>query len=152
MKSRVQGITIVEVMVGLMILSMVLVFVVYTLNLFFTSSRFVLEDTKATYLAEEGLEFARFMRDNSWTSLSSLTTGTTYYFSVSGSSISATTTPEIISGAFTRSLTVSDLRRSASGDVVSSGGSVDTNGRVVTVTVTWDGESRQLQSILSDAY
>ena len=150
MQIKQSGITIIESLVGLSILSFIIVFIFYTMNLYFTASAMLLRDTKATYLAEEGQEFARFMRDSNWTTFSGLSTTTTYYFAVTSSSISATTTPQVIDSLYTRSFTLQFTKRNGSNDLVESGGSNDSSGRVATVNVVWGAESVQLKSVLEN--
>ena len=148
MGSQKRGITIVESLIGLSILAFIIVFILLSVTLFQSSANLALSNTKATYLAEEGEEFARFIRDNNWATMSGLTSGTTYYFAPTASSIGVTTTPEVIGGTYTRSFTVQDTQRNGSGDFVESGGTANTGGKVVTVSVTWGAESVQFKSIL----
>ena len=129
MGTKKQGITIVESLVGLSILAFIIVFILLSVTLFQSSANLALSNTKATYLAEEGEEFARFIRDNNWTTFSGLINGTTYYFAPSASSVGVTTTPEIIGGTYTRSFTVQDTQRNGFGDFVESGGTANTGGR-----------------------
>ena len=150
MKSS-KGVTLVEVLVSLSMLGIILVIISSIITLFFGSSGTVLNTTRATYLAEEGVELARFIRDDDWNEISSLTTDTAYYFEATPVSIGVTTTPQSID-EFTRSFTVSDLERDGNGDFVVSGGTSDPGGRVLTVTVTWGTESVELQSLITNIH
>ncbi|MEX0931029.1 MAG: type II secretion system protein [Candidatus Paceibacterota bacterium] len=146
------GIALIEILVGIAIVGFVLVFVSHTITLFLSSSELVLQQSRAVYLAEEGQELVRYLRDEDWNTIADLTEGTTYYVSVSTTTISATTSPEIIDDLFTRSFVVEELLRDGNDDVVDSGGSVDQNGRIVTVDVSWNGESVNFVSIITNLY
>jgi len=149
---RNQGITLVEALVGIAIISMILVFVMYTQNLYFGVAETALQTTKATYLAEEGQEFLRYLRDEDWGQLDSLTTGTTYYFTVSGGAIDITTTPEVVDGVYSRSFTLAPLNRSVSGDFVTTGGTSDGESRIATVTVSGGEASVSLTTIMANIH
>lgn len=146
------GIALIEVLIGIAIVGAVLVVVSHTIILFLDSSEQVLRQTQAVYLAEEGQELMRYLRDENWNTIANLSEGTVYYLSVSTSTVSVTTTAELIDGRYTRSITIDQLRRDAENDVVTSGGSVDPEGRMVSVDVTWDGGSVSLSSIITNLY
>lgn len=147
-----RGITIVEALVGLSILAVVLVFIVQTQTIFFASSGRALDVTQATYLAEEGQEFVRYLRDEDWAQLSGLANDTDHYFDVDAANISITTTPEVVNDTFTRSFSLSSLERDVNDDFVESGGTSDGGGRVVTVTISWEGESISLTSLVTNIH
>lgn len=96
---------------------------------------------RANFLAEEGLEALRFLRDTSWSAnFASLNTGTTYYplFNSGGPSWSITTSnPGFIDGLYARSFTVASVNRDASDNIVSSGGTLDPNTKEFRVSVSW---------------
>lgn len=96
---------------------------------------------RANFLAEEGLEALRFLRDNSWSGhLANLNTATTYYFSfnAAGSSWSITASSlGLIDGVFIRSFTVAAVNRDGADDIVDSGGSPDANTKKFNVSVAW---------------
>lgn len=150
--SNCRGITVVEALVGISILGVILVAISLTQTQFFAASGTVLNTVQATYLAEEGQELIRYLRDEDWNQLTALTNGTDYYFEVTGSDIDATTTPEVINGVFTRKFTLSALERDANDDFVESGGVSDTGGRVVTVTVSWGTESVSLSALVTNLH
>ena len=150
-----RGITAVEVLFGIAIASLVLIFVSNAIALFINAGRTVTEKTKALYLAEEGLEFIRFVRDESWSNISSFPINTTRYFTVTGSAITIGTTPEWIDGYRRRFSVQNVYRNSSSDDIVASttGGSVaDTNSKYVFMTIEWGNptSSVSMTSVLSD--
>lgn len=103
---------------------------------------------QAAVLLEEGAEAVRVMRDNAWTNISSLTAGTTYYPTFSGGTWTLSTTPNTVDN-FTRTVVVSNVNRdSVSGDIVTSGGVLDTGTRLVTVTLNWnEGVNTQTKTL-----
>lgn len=114
--------------------------------------------TQAAYLEEEGLEAVRALRDNGWNSnIAALATGTPYHlsFSTSTSAWSATTTDTML-GSFERTFTLDSVQRNVAKDIVSSGGTVDSNIRKVTVTVSWADRngttSKSLMTYLTNVY
>jgi hypothetical protein len=147
------GITSVEVVIGVSIAALIVVYAMNSISLYVNGARDVSDKTQALYLAEEGLELVRFIRDQNWTNISSLTINTPYYIGITGTNITTTTTPQTF-GIFTRSFTVQNVYRdSSSSDIVSSstGGSVaDTSSKYVTVTVAWSTKSLSLTSIVTD--
>ena len=146
--SYTKGISLIEVLVGVAVLSMVLGSVVLTLTVFFSSAGRTLADTRATYLAEEGIEAMRFIRDEDWNEIVSLATSTTYYFDISTTTLATTTVPEVIEGIYSRSFVLDNTERDGNDDLVESGGTDEAGGRFVTVTVSWGSRSVSLTSAL----
>ncbi len=154
-KNITHGVSAVEVLIGVAIASLVLIFASNAIILFINSGRTVSEKTKALYLAEEGLEHVRFIRDNAWTNISGLSTNSTHYLNITGTTITTSVTPENTDG-FRRSFRVQNVyRNSTTDDIVASttGGSVaDTNSKYVFMTVVGGSPTTTvtLTSILSD--
>ena len=146
------GIALTEIVLGVSVLALMLVFITHTITLFLNAGSVALEQTRALYLAEEGQEMLRYIRDSDWNYLDSLTEGGTYYFSVSTTTIATSSSPEIVEGVYTRSFVVNELERDVNDDFVESGGTADEDGRVVTVTVTWGGATVSLDSILTNIF
>lgn len=149
-----QGLSVVEVMLGLALFAVVLLFIFETLTVFFVNHSRVLEQTQAVYLAEVGQESLRYLRDEDWNTLDGLTPGDTYYIAVSTSTIESTTTPQVIDGKFTRSFVLWPTHRDGGDDLVASTtGSADGGGYESIVTVTWgSGEQVQLTSLLTNLH
>lgn len=111
---------------------------------------------QAGFLLEEGAEAVRIVRDNAWSNISSLTAGTSYYPTFSGSSWTLSTTPNTV-GSFTRTVIISNVNRdNSTEDIVSSGGTIDAGTKLVTVTVSWvEGGTtvtKTLQFYISDIF
>jgi Tfp pilus assembly protein PilV len=153
---NLRGVTVVEVLIGVAILGVATVFLAQSFGLFFTNGSLVQHTTKASFLAAEGMEMVRFVRDDDWNTIAGLTNGTSYAPSVSAGAVSLTTTPEVIDGTFTRTIVFSPLYRNANDDIVAStapGATVDTDSKLVTVTISWgSSESLVIQSIVSNLF
>ena len=114
-----------------------------------------LEKIRANFLAEEGVEVMRFLRDKSWSSnLASLSPNTNYYvkFSTSTSqwSISTDFTPYIDS-LFIRTVTIDNVSRDSNDSITLSGGTNDPDSKKVTVTISWQ-EQRATSTVSLSAY
>ena len=136
-----KGIGAVEVIIGVSIAALSVIFVGSTVASFMSRSAQNLDRVRAVYLAEEGLEITRYVRDESWSAFSSLTLDTNYYFSLSTTTATTTTTQNTTDG-FTRTLTLSSVyRRTSDDDIVASTSAspkaIDSNSRLATVTVKW---------------
>lgn len=132
-------------------------------NVFVLASRVSAEagdKVRANFLAEEGLEAVRYLKDDSWSrNIASLTAGTNYYLSFnSGTSrwSIGTTNPGAIDGKFTRVITLSNVSRDSSDNIVSSGGTNDPNTKQFSVTITWSeygaNQTLVLKTYLADIY
>lgn len=93
---------------------------------------------EALYLAEEAIEAVRTLRNESWTNnITTLTHGTIYYPTISGTDWTLTTTdPGAVNGTYTRSLTTSAVYRDANDDIATTG-TLDPKTVKITTTVTW---------------
>lgn len=109
------GMGVVEVVIGAAIVTLVLSFSIAAVNHFFIIGKKNADRVAATYLAQEGVEAARFMRDASWASIETLPVDTPRYLDITSSAISITATPEVI-GAFERTVFIHDVYRANAGD------------------------------------
>jgi hypothetical protein len=112
----------------------------------------------ANYLAEEGIEAARSIRDAGFAvNISGQTVGTPYHLTFNGADWDFTATAQTIDGKFTRTVTLDDVfRRNSDSDIVdpSSGDpkTLDPETKKVTVEVSWDGESKTIVTYLTDLF
>lgn len=112
---------------------------------------------QAAYLAEEGLEAVRLMRDQSWdNNIATVPTGNEFYLYYDGTGWSATSTSLLIDGYFERVVVLRDVRRDNSQRIVDSGGSVDPNIKKVTVSVSWNSRgattTRAISTYLANVF
>lgn len=153
---KIKGIGLIEVVVGVSILSLSLLAIssFYQKSLNISSKTAKL--TQASFLLEEGLEIARFLRDEDWQNISNLTTGVDYYVVFNGSKWATTTTVTFIDGVFERKLNISNVSRDSNDVIVSSGGTVDSNIKKITSSVSWrDGNAtttRTLSTYLTNLF
>ncbi len=142
------GVGIIEVVIGTSIIALSLVGVVAAFILHFQAGSENTKKIQATYLLEEGVEIARFLRDVSWVSnIAPLDSSTDYYLNFDGLSWQITSTPQpYIDGTFERKLTIGDVyRRNSDSDIVSATSTesktIDTNIHLITVSVSWPLET-----------
>jgi hypothetical protein len=103
---------------------------------------------RASFLAEEGLEAARYMRDESWTNkVGVLTPGVEYYLYFSGTSWQATTTVTEPAG-FERRIKFDAVSRDTNADI-SELGTLDPNTRLVTSSVAWSERGATTTKVIS---
>lgn len=121
------------------VIAVVLILLIGSIQNTVEVSQRALERTQASFLLEEGAEATKAIRDTSWSSISSLTPGTTYYLSYNGSAWVFTTTPVVID-RFTRSIVVTNVSRNATDDIAASG-TTDSGTKLVTVTVSWSAST-----------
>lgn len=132
-----KGFGLLEIIVGLSLISgsFFALFLVSQMSLKIVEEN--LNTAKASFLAEEGFEAIRILRDSSWNiNISSLTVGNSYYFEFNGVTWLSTTTNAYIDGIFERKFVLSSVYRNANGDIADSG-TLDTGARKVTVSVSW---------------
>ena len=92
---------------------------------------------QAAYLADEGIEALRVMRDTSYSAnIAPLAAGTTYYLAWNGTTWTSTTTDSFVDGTFERSFVLSNVYRNPNEDI-STTGTLDPNTKEVTVTIAW---------------
>lgn len=134
-KNTSNGFGLIEIVVGVSILAVSLVGIGTVAQRSLMLSRQALQETQANFLLEEGSEVVRFFRDTSWTNISNLSTTTTYYLTY-GSAWATTTTPNKIDGIFTRSVTVTDVKRDVNDDIASSG-TYDAGTKKINIALSW---------------
>jgi len=92
---------------------------------------------KAHLLAEEGIEIVRLIKHGNWENIENLPVNQPYYLSFEPFTWNSTSTPEIIDGIFYRHFILRETQRDVLGTIVSSGGVVDSNTRLVESFVSW---------------
>lgn len=140
-----KGVGLIEVIIGSSIIALtisVLLFVYVLVSRFAMNN---ISTLKAVQLGEETVEVLKFLRSLSWQNqISPLAIGTTYhpYFDTnySPSRWTATTSNILLEDFYTVSFVLSSVYRDQSHNIVSSGGSLDSNSRKVNVSVSWRQE------------
>jgi len=111
------------------------------------AARQAVHNLEATYLLEEGAEAVRLLRDNAWTNISTLSTGSDYYLLWSSGNWSFTATPQT-TGIFTRKINVADVNRDAGTGDISSAGAADAGSKLFTISVSWSEGTRAITKTL----
>jgi len=143
-----KGIGLIEIVIGVAVLATSLL----AISSFYQKSLEVSTNTtntiQAGFLLEEGIEVARFLRDDDWDVFSQLTSGVDYYLIFNGATWATTTTNTFIDGLFERKLVLGDVYRDVNDVIVASGGVLDPNIKKVTATLSWrDNESTTTRSV-----
>jgi len=142
------GFTLVEVVIACSIISIVLFALLSVAEKGLKLSTLALKQAQASYILEEGAEAVKSIRDASWTNISSLSNGTTYYLyynitnnvwtlNTSTTAPSGYTPDTPIDDTFTRTIVFSPVYRNSSTDDIASSGDLDVRTKKVTVTVSW---------------
>ena len=113
------------------------------------------ENLEMTLLAQEALEAARSVRDESWTQINWRTNAQNpslpyYPVAENGKWLLATTSPGPVNGKYNRYLIFEKVNRNISDQIVSSGGSEDTGTRKVIARATTISRTMELVSYLTD--
>jgi len=106
---------------------------------------------QATFLAEEGLEAVRFLRDDSWKkNIEPFATGADYFPAFTGTrwTLNPTSATSTV-GIFERKVVFQPVSRDASDNIVASGGTVDPNTLLVMVRVSWQEKGRDYNKVMS---
>jgi len=141
--SKQNGYGLVEIIIVVTVGIMVFLAVSGCLNSFLKIAIQNTSTTESLFLAKSSLEQARAVRDEDWANISSLTLGSSYYF------ISNLASPaKWISQAGTKSedkytvwIIVSEVQRDGDDNIVSVGGTVDSNILKITSNVSWSDTS-----------
>jgi Tfp pilus assembly protein PilV len=134
-----KGSGLVEILVAVFIITIILGSLVAVASMYLSNAKESLKSTQAAYLASEGIEAVKTIRDTSWDEITALVHGTDYYlyFDTNLSVWKATTTKSTI-GDFSRILNISSVYRDPNYSIVLSGGTIDTNTKKVTAYVSWN--------------
>jgi type II secretory pathway pseudopilin PulG len=147
-KRKQSGFFLIEVVIAVALAGGVLITVLSLVQDTVEVSQRSLEKTQAAYLLDEGIEGVKSIRDDAWTTITGLSSGTPYYLLWNGTKWTLTTTAQTV-GGFTRTIVFEDVYRDGNDDIVSSGGTLDIGTRKGTVTLSWDPPSgAQSESIV----
>jgi type II secretory pathway pseudopilin PulG len=157
------GISIVEAVVGIAILSFFIITIIGSFTLFTKTAAENTQRMQAAYLLEEGMEGVRFSRDSAWNTISNLNTTKTYVLNITSSAITLPEKDVVYTGeipldntVFTRTLRVRDVCRHNGTDVIdrltppSCSGSVylDTDIRYIEMKVEWQNrDGSQIETV-----
>lgn len=133
-----RGFGLIEIVVGSAIITLALFGILAVAQQSLRISDYSLKDMQAGFLAEEGAEALRNIRDLSWQNFYALPVSTTLYLSFTEGAASrfATTTANIYIDGFERSFIVTPVYRDGS-DRIAASGTLDTGTRKVQISVAW---------------
>ncbi len=146
-----RGLTLVEVLVSTSIILVFFLALVTVYNTYLKLARANIDTVKAVFLAEEGIEVMKILRDSSWANkITPLVTGTNYYLVFNSGTWTTNTTNIFIDGTFERKINMHPVNRNTSTDeIVTSGGVDDPNTKLVTVTVSWSNRGATTSKAIS---
>jgi len=157
-KDYSSGIGLVEVIVSVAILAFSLIGIVGGFNFYLRAGIENTDEIRALYLAEEGIEAVKFLRDGSWdANVAALATGTPYQLAIVGTTWESTTTPVLIDNLFTRTFTLDDVfRRNSDDDIVASTSAevktLDPDAKEVAVRVSWADEEVETITYITNLF
>jgi len=132
-----RGFGLIEIIVGVAIISTTLFALVGASNSFLRLSRNTLMEIQATFLVQEGVDAIRVLRDKGWTdNIATLTTDQDYELRFDGVSWFATTEDQTIDGTFSRVFVMSDVYRDGNDDIAPAG-TLDPGTKKFELEVSW---------------
>lgn len=154
-RTREEGFGLLEIVIGVAIISFALLGVVFAGGTYERVSRENRDMIKASFLASEGIEAMRSIRDGSFSAFTVLVAGTPYYLVFSGTAWQATDTPQTIDGLFTRTILLQDVLRDDTTYEISTssiGTHVDADIREVISRVVWAHAATGTRTIEARTY
>ena len=132
------GLTLIEVLVATSIILVFLLAFLGVHDLYLKTALSSGEVVKAAGLAEEGLEAMKFLRNSSWdTNIAPLSLDTDYYPVFVAGNWNVSTTNIFVDDIFERKVRLSAVYRDVTGDIVSSGGTLDPDTLLLVSSVSW---------------
>ncbi len=144
-----RGFSLVEVLVGAAIIVSSLVGLLTIFGNLAQLNVKNIQAAQAAFLLEQGAEVARYWRDQNWSNISGLTAATNYRAVYASNRWSTSTTPTLIDGLFDRTIVATNVNRDSNQDIVTSGGTLDSETRLITVTVAWRQDAATTTKTLS---
>jgi len=131
------GFSLVEVIVAVSIATISILSVWKVYNFFIRISISNPSFFQASFLAEEGIEAIKFLRDSGWNSnITTLSAGLPYSLVFNGTNWATTTSVIYIDNKFDRRVILSDVYRDINGNIAETG-SFDAGTKKVLVVVAW---------------
>ena len=140
--------SVVEVIVGCSILLLGFLALMASYRVYIQSTFSGISRIQSSYLLSEGAEVARILRDTNYNNIKNLSTTTSYYINWNGTAWATSTSPSMVDGVFQRKISVSDVFRDSNSNIVSSGGTYDSQIKNITISVSWrDSNATTTKSI-----
>lgn len=161
MSTNQKGFGLVEIVVASAIVSVSLFALIGASQASFKAVDDSLMRRRAEFLAEEGIEAVKILRDSGWAAnIDPLTSGTTYYPSFNSSTNTwalITTNPGAVDGIFTRTITFSDVyRKNSDQDIVDVAApdpkTLDPGTLLVVSTASWEGKEAEIRTYITNIF
>lgn len=156
-----RGIGLLEVVVAVAIIGVALGSVVISYSFYLKAALQNTDVIKATYLAEEGIEAVRILRDTSWTDeLETLNFDTDYFLTYATTtktwSVTENADNNYVDGKYMRTLRLDEVFRDSNNDIVHIGGTEDAETILAEVMVSWSDRgatsTRSLKAYYTDLF
>lgn len=151
-----KGFGLIEIVIASAVVGMVFVSLA---QVFVLSHRLMMRTqdlARANFIAEEGVDAMRYLRDAGWAvNMALLAPNTNYYVVLATSSSQwsvGTADPGLIDGLFRRVISVQSVMRNGNDDIVSSGGITDTNTLKIISTVSWGRGTTSVETYLANIF
>lgn len=150
-KQKSSGFGLIETVVGAAIISVVLFGLAEVGQFAFRTADESNLRLRAAFLAEEGIEAVKTMRDAGWAAnIAPLNLNQDYYLQFLGNAWRLDALPQpLVDGLFDRRVVFREVERNASDDIVAGGGAADSSSRKVTVTVTANIRGRTISASIA---
>lgn len=136
-KNHNSGFGLLEIIVGISVISISLFGLSSVSEISLRTMNEALNNTKASFLLDEGVEAVKSLRDSSWSlNIAPLTVSNFYYLSLYNSKWQATSSDNYIDGVFERKIVFESVNRNINDDIALSG-TADPDTRKITVYVSW---------------
>lgn len=145
-----RGFGLVEILIAVSFVGLALAGLITLTNLTFKISQQAKNNLIAANLSAEALEAVRAIKEESWSTINNLTIGSPYHPQKSGSPLkwSLAAGNENLNG-FTRQVVVENVRRDSQFNIVSSGGTLDSDTKKITASVSWYYKGQSYNTTLS---
>jgi len=147
---KISGFGLIEILVAISIIGLTLSTLAGLGNFSLKIQNRLQKNTAASYLAAEGIEATRAIKDEDWTIISGLSVDSALHPTQSGSPAkwSLNSSAETING-FSRQVILANVYRDSNDDIITSGGTLDPNTKKVTSTISWSDQGQSQQVSLS---
>jgi hypothetical protein len=140
-KKLSRGLSIIELVLATAIISAFLIAVIFSFTSLLKLAFSNVKTVKAVFLAEEGVEVVKYLKDVSWENNINLlvSNGTKgYHLNFTGLGWEISEDNIFIDGSFERIFVLENVYRDeSSGQIVESGGSLDAGAKKLTVYISW---------------
>jgi len=149
MNKRKEGFALVEIIIASAVMVIVVLAVMNAFSSYVKASKNNLDSVKASYLAEEGIEAVKIMRDNSWNQkIATITVGSAFPINWTGTNWATTSSNVLIDGKYDRTIVLNNAYRNAGTNDLETTGSLDVNTKKVTVNVSWSNNGSTTTKVL----